>query len=362
MSAEDRAEAQLALVLDSLGSMLHIYAQHAFDTDAQTSDDTRASVQHWRLHATNGSAAPNAGDERMSVGILERDWKGLLRFFSNTRRDEAVFVARAQTNLRESIWAFVGGLHQLVLEEHEEGKTAHEHICRVKEAVAGNDTESLKRETMAAVSVMETLMEKRRQRQQQQFSVLAEKLKSLGRELEDARREICLDALTGLPNRKAFDKYVSRSIELHTLIGKPAALLIVDVDNFKGINDTYGHPVGDEALRQVTRALSRTVLRRVDFVCRFGGDEFAIILQETDRIGALSLGEKLCKSLREVLEAPRGNEQRLEYTMSVGVAELALGDDALSWTHRADQAMYQAKRGGRNQVASLTKEEAEKVE
>ena len=190
----------------------------------------------------------------------------------------------------------------------------------------------------------------RRDRQRQQFTVLAEKLKSIGRELEDARRESALDALTNLPNRRSFDDYITRSIELHSLLGQPACLLMVDVDNFKQINDTFGHPIGDEALRMVARALARTFLRRVDFVCRYGGDEFVVILQETEHQGALALGEKLRRTMASVLESPRESEARLEFTLSIGISELQLGDDAMSWTQRADTALYAAKHNGRDQV------------
>lgn len=353
VSAE-RAAAEVAIIVEAVGGLLHAYAQHAFDTDLRSGDETRALVQQWRMHAVIGAAPPDVMGGAIGSSAIDRDWRGLLRFFGDTRRDEAAFVVRGQNNLRESIWAFVSGLHHLVLEEHEEGKLADEHIRRVKLAVEGNDTEALKKETMAAVSVMESLMSTRRARQQEEFSRLAEKLRNLGRELEDARREGCLDALTGLPNRKEFDAYVQKSIELHTITGRPACLLMVDVDQFKQINDTFGHPVGDEALKLVTRALSRTILRRVDFVCRFGGDEFAIILQETDAAGAWVLGEKLRRALRDVLATPRINERGLDFTLSVGAAELSVGDHALSWTTRADQALYKSKSLGRDRVELLT--------
>ena len=92
----------------------------------------------------------------------------------------------------------------------------------------------------------------------------------------------------------------------------------------------------------------------MDFVCRLGGDEFAVIVQETGIDGAKSLGEKLRRSLAEVLASRKGIEPMPEYTISVGVAELEFGDNALSWTNRADQALYDAKRLGRNQVAGST--------
>jgi diguanylate cyclase len=128
--------------------------------------------------------------------------------------------------------------------------------------------------------------------------------------------------------------------------------MMVDVDNFKEINDTLGHPVGDEGLRHVARALSRTFLRRVDFVCRYGGDEFAVILQETPCEGAVALGDKLRRTLRDVLQHQPASDTQLAFTLSVGVTELALGDDSATLVHRADAALYSAKRNGRDRVES----------
>ena len=345
-----KMSAETSLVLDALGTMLQLYGKYVFDTDSSSASEARATAHAWMLHATMGAARPGATENRPAGGLLYRDWKGLTQYFAGSRRDEAEYVGRALGDLRDSVWAFVAALHQLVLEEHEEGRIAAEHFARVTAAVAGSSTEQLKRETVAAIAVMENLMITRRDRQRQQFTVLAEKLKSIGRELEDARRESTVDPLTELPNRRGFDDYVTRSIELHSLLGQPASLIMIDVDNFKQINDTFGHPAGDDALRQVGRALARTFLRRVDFVCRLGGDEFGVILQETGHDGALVLAEKLRRTMKNVLDAQRGPEPKLEYTLSIGIAELQLGDDAVSWAQRADTALYAAKHAGRDQI------------
>ncbi|MCC7324209.1 MAG: GGDEF domain-containing protein, partial [Gemmatimonadaceae bacterium] len=272
---------ETGIVLDALGGLLQTYGKYAFDTDFRNGDDIRRLVHGWMLHATMGSPRPDHPADRPSAGVFYRDWKGLSQFVGETRRDESKYVTRALDDMRSVVWAFVAAIHQVVVEEHEESRIAGDHLGRMRVAVDSNSTDLIKREALAVVSVMEQLMAHRKERQRQQFAVLADKLKNLGRELEDARRESALDPLTGLANRKAFDEYISRSIELHSLLGQPASLMMIDVDNFKGINDQFGHPAGDTALRQVANVLSKTFLRRVDFVCRYGGDEFAVILQET---------------------------------------------------------------------------------
>ncbi len=255
-------------------------------------------------------------------------------------------------DFRAVTWAFVKAVHQVVVDEKEESRIAKDQLGRMRHAAEGNSTDLMRREALAVAGAMEQLIEQRKERQQVQFAVLADRLKSLGRELDDARRESTIDGLTGLSNRKAFDEYIARSIELHTLRGQPACLVMVDVDNFKGINDTYGHVVGDAALKHVAHSLSKTSLRRVDFVCRYGIDEFAVILEEC----ALDNAHTLAESLRTALAglAPVEVSDRMEpplIQLSIGVAELQGVNTPKAWTERADAALYDAKRNGRNRVA-----------
>jgi diguanylate cyclase (GGDEF)-like protein len=311
----------------------------------------------WMLHATMGSPRPEHEGDRPSAGVFYRDWKGVVQVFGEQRRDESRYVVRALDDLRSVIWSFVGAMHQVVVEEHEETRAAGDQLHRMRLAVESNSTDMIKREALAVVGVMEKLLVQRKERQREQFAQLADKLKNLGRELEDARRESGTDQLTGLANRKAFEEYVTRSIELHSLIGKPACLMMIDADNFKLINDTFGHPAGDTALRQLAHTLSKTFLRRVDFVCRYGGDEFAVILQETAIDNALQLGQKLCRQVHDLRPIDPGEDREPpELSFSIGIAELRIGDDAAAWVKRADAALYSAKRAGRDQVAVSAEE------
>ncbi|MEO6447070.1 MAG: GGDEF domain-containing protein [Gemmatimonadaceae bacterium] len=341
------------MVLDALGAMLQLYGNHAFDTDARGSDEFRRQVRAWMLHATMGAPRPDHADDRPTAGIFYRDWKSVIQFFGEARRDEQKFVVRSLDDMRSVIWSFVSAVHQVVVEGSDESRVAAEQLSRMRLAVASNSTNLIKQEAIGVVSVMEQLLETRKERQQAQFARLAHKLKSLGRELEDAKRESIVDPLTGLANRKAFDEYITRCIELHSLLGQPASLMMIDVDNFKDVNDGFGHPAGDIALRQIANLLARTFMRRVDFVCRYGGDEFAVILQETGLENAQLLAERLRRQAQELrpVEPPEGVDPP-SMTLSIGVAELLVGDDAVAWIKRADTALYIAKRTGRDAVST----------
>jgi two-component system cell cycle response regulator len=157
------------------------------------------------------------------------------------------------------------------------------------------------------------------------------------------------DGLTGLYNRRYFDAHCKNLMEQAVIQNKPILLLITDIDHFKMVNDTYGHVVGDEILKQVAERLSASV-RITDLVARFGGEEFVVVMPNTD----IDIG-------REIAERIRGNIQNTPFkvssgdgtllkTTSIGITQLKPGDDIESILKRADKGLYSAKENGRNQV------------
>ena len=182
---------------------------------------------------------------------------------------------------------------------------------------------------------------------------LGSQLRTMGSALESARRESETDPLTRVPNRKAFDEYLARTVEMHKAFDQTMSLLIVDVDHFKTVNDTHGHMTGDELLRRIADALVTVFLRKTDFVARLGGDEFAVILRETSEADARSLAERVLARIHNIpvtqVTEP-GNKATA--TASIGLAQIAPGDNEKAWVERADRALYQAKQAGRDRVAT----------
>jgi diguanylate cyclase (GGDEF)-like protein len=156
--------------------------------------------------------------------------------------------------------------------------------------------------------------------------------------------------VTALLNRRALVDRLSHEMERARRYATPLALLMVDLDHFKDINDTHGHLVGDEALREVARLLQSAV-RNVDIVARYGGEEFAIVLPETSNEGAVAFAERVRERVAEHVFA---NERlpSLRLTVSVGVASVPAADieSVEDFFARSDEALYRAKAGGRNQV------------
>jgi diguanylate cyclase len=153
------------------------------------------------------------------------------------------------------------------------------------------------------------------------------------------------DPLTGLPNRLAYEERVNQEYARWRRFASPLTMLVWDVDNFKSINDKYGHQAGDEALRVIAQSLKQR-LRETDFVARYGGEEFVTLLIGANAQQAFKVAEEMRKKVMEsVFQAA---DQSVSITISCGLSQFAEGDDIESVFARADQAVYQAKRGGKN--------------
>ncbi|MFS2071515.1 GGDEF domain-containing protein [Pseudomonas sp. CT11-2] len=156
------------------------------------------------------------------------------------------------------------------------------------------------------------------------------------------------DPLTDTGNRIAMDQTLQREIEMSRRHSQPLSLLMLDIDHFKQINDTYGHSAGDEVLKAVAASI-KSQLRNVDMVFRFGGEEFMILLSNTSREAAAMVGERLRFAAQAQDYVAEG--KTIELTVSLGCSTLLPGESAESLLRRADSALYVAKREGRNRLA-----------
>jgi diguanylate cyclase (GGDEF)-like protein/PAS domain S-box-containing protein len=161
------------------------------------------------------------------------------------------------------------------------------------------------------------------------------------------------DALTGLANRRRFDQCLANEWRRAMRDHKPLSMLLIDADLFKSFNDTYGHLRGDSCLKQIAEAAQDVVTRPGDLVARFGGEEFAIILPNTDNEGAMQVAEDICEAMRN-RKLPHSSSHFGFMTISIGCATLepVFGKHSVDLVEFADQALYLAKGNGRNQVCN----------
>ncbi len=179
---------------------------------------------------------------------------------------------------------------------------------------------------------------------------MMEEVELLRKQLEQAREESLTDALTGIANRKAFDQFLEQTHRKSLEQGEQYSLVIADIDHFKNFNDTYGHLVGDKVLRYVATTIQASVKGK-DMAARFGGEEFVVVLPSTEADNAAVVAEQIRKavSARE-LKDKRANKDFGRITISLGVAQCTPEEPPQDLLKRADEALYAAKRNGRNQV------------
>jgi diguanylate cyclase (GGDEF)-like protein len=165
-------------------------------------------------------------------------------------------------------------------------------------------------------------------------------------------RQAQTDALTGLANRRALDERFDYEVEHARRIGTNVSFVIADIDNFKSINDRYGHQTGDDVLRAVAQVFADAV-RELDLAARFGGEEIALVLPGTQLAGARRLSERIRQLLTD-LDVRSSDGERIEVTASFGAASFPTYATAAALVAAADGALYEAKRDGKNRVVTAT--------
>lgn len=340
-SASDKA-------LDVVVALLRQYGKHAFDTDIAEAETVAARCEDWATRISIGTPRRAGSGEGPSVapGGAFRDWTGLLAFWREQRSGESEFVVRTLGSYREAILSFAACLGKSIVEERESDARLDERLGTLRRAIASRDPERVVSEAEAVARAVGDVMEQRRRREDEDLRLLGEHVRELRLELSEVRKKAEMDSLTQLSNRAALDAHVGHLVSLGALLAEPPLLLLADLDHFKTVNDTHGHPAGDEVLRQVSHCMSRTFLRKQDFVARYGGEEFATVLLDTTAEQAERLADRLMDGVRSLVVQHGGQELRV--TLSLGLAALHPGDTASRWLARADAALYRAKRDGRD--------------
>jgi len=181
----------------------------------------------------------------------------------------------------------------------------------------------------------------------QQHRQLREQNEELQRANEVLEQLSITDGLTSLHNHRYFQESLTREIKRISRSGDPLSILLADIDDFKGLNDRYGHAEGDALLMRIARVLNESV-RESDILARYGGEEFVVLATGTDQDGALFLAEKVRTAVAETAFVLHGSLEPLQVTISIGVAEFA--GDRKRFFHAADRALYRAKAAGKNCV------------
>src|SRR3569833_3312159 len=229
---------------------------------------------------------------------------------------------------------FIHGLRTAFAGDQNADKGVSAQLDHLKQVLAGNSLDTLRREVVDGLALISRTLEEQRSRQEAQMQQLGDQLKTLRNELVSAQQAMALDPMTRLYNRASFDEMLAKAVELSVMSGQSACLLMVDVDGFKAINAQHGHQAGDAVIGAMARLPVRTFPRKTDFVARYAGDEFVVILQDTTAQEGKLLAERLLNGVRAG-RLPLG-QTALQFTVSVGIAGVEADIKAGTWLRRAD--------------------------
>jgi diguanylate cyclase len=336
----DKAIESLARILRSLG-------RHAIELDQLPEKIIEQQFERWAMHVLVGTSVSDEDVEKHDSAI-RRDWGALTRFVNGHRQQEKTYVTRNLQDVRNVLWEFTNIVGRAMVEDQETDQQVTNHLAQLRRATEKGSFQEVKLALFAVVQGINTLIDERKKRQQHRIKKLGEKLSAVEEELGSARKQMTLDALTQLYNRGALDLQLERTVSVNFFSGASSCILMVDVDHFKHINDTYGHPAGDAVLQQLADRLISTFPRKTDFIARYGGEEFCVLLHNAGNELSKRLGERLLSNVRG--EDFQYLDDGIPVTISIGVAELIPGETVASWLERADRALYRAKENGRDQL------------
>lgn len=274
---------------------------------------------------------------------------------------ERIYDERRFSELKDLVRMLMKSLNELVEEDRGFGEALREDIMKLEAASRLEDIKQLKQELARIVSEMQEQLKERQENLERAADELAMKVLDLEERLSQMTEEALVDETTKLFNRRALMRRLSDEIARYAVTNIPFSLVIFDIDNFKRINDEHGHLIGDRVLYMIGR-IARETFRTDDFVARMAGDEFAAILMGCTGTESWNAVERLRDNIaRKVFKYNRDGETvSLTVTISAGVAWVRKNDTPESLLERADQAMYLAKRRGRNQVVVETELEGER--
>jgi diguanylate cyclase len=337
----DSSEIELSEDRATLLFFLDTYSKHVIETENSPARRVRESIDSFAKNIL-----------RLSDESLEKTYFQLRQFISSHRIEESTYVQKSFDQFRRIIWDLIESLSQNLAEGNADDLRLDESLEKLREAVEADSVEQIKNQSRDFINQYIHHHEKRDIRKSRQADTIKKKLSSAKKQLVDANNSLRLDHLTQAYNRKNFEEQIQQQWNLFHLTKQPVSLVMLDIDYFKRINDTYGHAMGDIVLVACVKMLKELYPRDVDSVSRIGGEEFAILLPDYQIEHAVKKCEAALTKIRS--EAIVDQDVRVQFTVSMGIAQLIDGESVDQWMKRADAALYEAKENGRDRFVTAS--------
>ncbi len=265
-------------------------------------------------------------------------------------RELEIERAKVREKLKLVIKSIVDSLNSLSDSETSIVSTLNAHVTDIENiAQLDNIDEITEKLSQLSRDLKSTIVKVKREinKTRKELEKSAQTINHLKEELEKLKEKTIIDELTQILNRRGIMEFLTREYARSKRFKSPLSVLMIDIDDFKKVNDTYGHTVGDKVLKTIAQIL-KTKLRATDVVGRYGGEEFLVVLPETDLQAALTVAEKLRTEVAK--KTFKYKDQVFKVTISLGAAQLKEGESIEELINRADQALYTSKRSGKNRT------------
>ena len=336
-------------LLASIGALLQFIKEFALDLKELRSDAFKKNIGSLEAKFNSNEKL------KKTQSSFNKQKKAIRKFVDQQKK----YLEEREGELKDIIDLLAKAMVTLDIDNQEYNQEIYKQGEKLEQITRLDDIKKIKRVLMQEIETIKQTVREKQNRDIKKLKSLSKKVCRLNEELQKARADSVIDGLTGIHNRKAFDRYIKKLIDQNQMAPTAFALLMVDIDDFKGVNDAYGHQTGDRVLLALANKCCHFI-RNEDFMARYGGDEFVLVLPNATLQNANKKAQKLCKSIACTRYSLDDIEpgHTLSITVSIGVSVYRKGDTSAGITDRADRALYVAKRIGKSRVASEKEIEA----
>ncbi len=335
---------RVEMFLRSIEAMLHFLKAFSLDVKELDIDGFRK-----RLEDLNRRFASDEKPKRTELHFEHQKDK-ILHFIEAQHK----YIADRENELRDIIDLLTKAMANLDIENRDFYHRVYDQSEKMENITRLDDIKRIKTALKHEVSQMRQIVDQKKTQDRQKVQKLASQVDTLRQELEKTRTRSMTDSLTSVSNRQAFDDTLADLIERSRVMNTSFSLMMLDIDDFKQINDTHGHLIGDRVLVAFCQKC-RQFIRGDDFIGRYGGEEFVIILPGAGWRDALKKGRQICDGIASTRYATCSDQKDdyLGMTVSIGVTAVRKNDTAEDVIERADKALYKAKRAGKNRAVAI---------
>jgi diguanylate cyclase len=330
--------------LRSIQAMLHFLKSFAMDLSEIQSDRFKQLIDDL------GQRFSSSEKPKYIELDFEHQKGNILNFIESQHR----YLADREKELRDIIDLLSTAMASFDVGNRDFYHRVYDQSEKMEQITLLDDIKKIKSALQFEVTQMRQIVDQKKDQDRRQVQQLAGQVDSLRQELEKTKAKSMTDGLTGVYNRQAFDETLMDLIERSRVMNSDFSLLMMDLDDFKKINDGFGHLMGDRVLVAFCQKC-RNSIRGDDVLARYGGEEFAIILPGANLKNALKKGRQICDAISSARYTTSNdeNDDYLSITVSIGVTVFKKDDTAEAIIGRADKALYKAKKSGKNCVVAI---------